>query len=75
MALYVCKAWVDSTPEQIAEYLSQKFKTNVTRENVNHIVNVLRSKGVYIPHKRRNGIYQTLVDGLLEKNPELRKKK
>lgn len=74
MALYVCQAWKDQTPEQIAEYLTKKYKVEVSRENVNHIAHVLRDKGIDIPRKHKIGVYQVLVDGLLAKHPQLKKK-
>lgn len=74
MVLYVCTAWKEQSTEQIAEYLSKKYKLSLTRDNVNHIVNVLRQKGVDIPRKHKVGVYQVLVEGFLSQHPEFKKK-
>lgn len=73
MVLTLVQAWETKSPVEIAEELSTDT-IEVTPQNVNHMVQVLRSKGVFIPHKRKNGVYQVLVDEFLQDHPEYKKK-
>ena len=74
MVMILCQSWETMSPADISEKLSTKAQP-ITPEKIVHMVQVLRAKGVAIPHKRKNGVYQILVDEFLADHPEFAKKK